>query len=288
MSNFKLIDFLENPEFNFLRFSMNAPLIASFAQNKITLMDEDSVRRLGKEGIDIDFSEVKVEHDGTLSFKGKRVIVYIRDINEVTKHQSLPKYHLTFCRTLDSMTQTKRFGRYVIANREDGIFIVNYVGQSDKTGIEKRLSICQNCLTRLGWENFSSGMSPALKKEKVKNFTLIDFFKVYPKDLISNLPTYTSETAPLNDYSEDWGLISEKTKKERGYKCESCKLELNGPDKKFLHVHHIDGQKNNNSSNNLEILCTGCHAEEPMHSHMKNLRSYNEFMQKFKLRKNSP
>ena len=281
MSNFKLINFLESPEFNYLRFSMNAPLVASFAENKITLIDEDSVRRLGKEGIDIDFSEIKVEHDGTLSFKGKRVIVYIRDINEVSKHQSLPKYHLTFCKTLDTMTQSKRFGRYVIANREDGVFIVNYVGQSNKTGIEKKLSICQNCLTCLSWENFNTSMASTLKKEKVNQFSLTAFFKLYPKDLISNLPTYTSDTAPLNDYSEDWGLISEKTKKERGYKCESCRLELNGTNKRFLHVHHIDGQKNNNLPTNLEILCTGCHAEEPMHSHMKNLASYSEFLKKY-------
>lgn len=47
-------------------------------------------------------------------------------------------------------------------------------------------------------------------------------------------------------------------------KCERC-----GYDKyiKILGVHHIDRNRNNNSIQNLEVLCPNCHSEE----HMKHI-----------------
>jgi hypothetical protein len=282
MTNFKLINFLNDAEFNMLRFDMNAPLVPIFSPKKVNLIDEEFVRRLGKEGIDIDdFSEIKKEADGTLSYKNKRVLVYIRDIKEFSDQQSLPKYHLAFCGTLDSMTNAKRFGRYVVYNGEDANFTVNFIGPPTRSSIVK-LNVCRNCLALLSWDNYSPNAPVQIKNLIVKDFKISNFFEKFPKDLISIIPTYTADTAPLNDYSEDWGIVTERIKQERGYQCEKCGLKLSGNNRKFLHGHHKDGQKSNNKTSNIEILCLGCHAEEPMHGHMKVGLQYKEFTAKFR------
>jgi 5-methylcytosine-specific restriction endonuclease McrA len=42
--------------------------------------------------------------------------------------------------------------------------------------------------------------------------------------------------------------------------CELCKIEewLDKPIK--LELHHIDGNKNNNSLDNIQLLCPNCHS----------------------------
>ncbi len=282
MIGFRLLSFLEDPALNGLRFEMGASLITSFAPKQIIhLMDEEALRRIGQEGIDVeDFGEVKRESDGTLSYKGKRVVVYIRDVAKYKDSQSLPRFHFSFCRTLDGMVQDKRWHRYVVANREDGAFIVKFVGDRARTQ-DLRLNVCQNCLEQLGWAGFQYTMPQPTKRNIVQNFKLSDFFEKYPKDLLSVIPKHTYETAPINDYSPDWGMISERIKSQRGYVCEKCDIHLLGAEKKHLHVHHEDGDKTNVSPENLIVLCIKCHADEPRHSHMKALPAYKGYMTRF-------
>lgn len=46
----------------------------------------------------------------------------------------------------------------------------------------------------------------------------------------------------------------------RGRKCESCQLEEWQGELIPLEIHHIDGDKLNNTLENLQILCPNCHA----------------------------
>jgi hypothetical protein len=36
----------------------------------------------------------------------------------------------------------------------------------------------------------------------------------------------------------------------------------------LLHVHHVDGNKNNNQDGNLQVLCKACHRLQPLHDHL--------------------
>lgn len=279
MSEFKLINFLEDAVLNGLRFDMKARLVASYTgKRKYVFLDPKALEKLGTDGLEIgSLTEIKVEPDGTLSYKGKRVVIYIRDVKQYKDDQSLPKYHLAFCSTLDTMRQHNRWHRYVVANRDDGTFIVNFVGDQT-TSKPLRLAVCQNCLAHIGWEGYYYSMARDAKQNLVSQFTLARFFEKYPKDLLSVIPTHTVETAPLNDYPEDWGMISETLKSKRGYKCEKCGHELKGALRKYLHVHHKNGNKADSGRENLEVLCIRCHAEAPMHSHMRSSRDYSEFI----------
>jgi hypothetical protein len=48
--------------------------------------------------------------------------------------------------------------------------------------------------------------------------------------------------------------------KYRGLKCESCELTEWKNSSIPLEVHHVDGNRTNNSLENLQLLCCNCHA----------------------------
>lgn len=151
----KLPDFLLSGHLNALRKAMDAPLCQSFrldpSLREIQLPPLSE--RLNSVGVEVDIGQVSLVPDGTLALGGKRVILYIRDISNYDGNKKLPKYHLTHCRALEQMHRKNRFTRYVVANREDGNFWVNFMGVN-RGSEEIKLDVCQFCLARLKWRGF--------------------------------------------------------------------------------------------------------------------------------------
>jgi len=278
----KLPSFLDCAELNNLRGQMGAPLARRFDLHvQIKSIELPIAERLQQGGIDVEFDEIHKLNDRTLEYKGHRVLLYIRDIaNYGERHkQSMPKFHFTFCSTLNTMRRDNRFRRYVVAQSADGEFKVNIIGQSDEPKYV-RLNVCQNCLDEIAWQGFHLELPRETREQAVKDFSLSAFFEKYPRDLLTVKPDHTSETAPLNDYPANWDEISARAKQGANYTCGSCAILLRGADLKFLHVHHKNGQKNDCRPDNLEVLCIKCHAEEPLHGHMKSQSLYREFLAK--------
>ncbi len=277
----ELPNFLTSLHLNALRANMGAPLSSSFrAQVAVVPINLPEVRRLREEGIDVSFDDIRVLEDGTLAYKGYRVLLYIRDVANYAERDTLPKFHLAYCRTLEMMRQNDRWGRYVVANRDDGMFQVNLMNEAARPKVAK-LDICQNCLGHIQWQGFGFNMDRTHRARLVRTFQLAEFFKNFPRDLIAVRPEHTTDTAPLNDYTENWGDVSETVKRERRHICEDCGATYADLDSRYLHVHHRNGQKNDNRPENLEVLCVGCHAEQPMHSHMKGTLDYADYLAKF-------
>lgn len=46
----------------------------------------------------------------------------------------------------------------------------------------------------------------------------------------------------------------------RTHRCENCNLDIWLGDKIPLELHHIDGNRNNNTLDNLKLLCPNCHS----------------------------
>lgn len=108
-------------------------------------------------------------------------------------------------------------------------------------------------------------------------FKIEGFFEKYPRSLHARTPTYNSDNAPLNTYSNDFEAISRKVRSDYGWCCQRCGIDLSA-NRKWLHTHHINGLKHDNNRENLEVICIGCHAEEPSHGHIKNTPAYYEYL----------
>jgi len=222
------------------------------------------------EGLDVEINEILTHSDGTLLYKNKRVIVHIRD---AANH--LPRFHLAECITLIEMKHTGRFDRYVVSNGDDGFF---HIRMGNNSLQRKKLPVCQNCLDRLSWKGFRrESMSSGSRQIAVENFSINEFFNIYPHTLHKQLPLHTEQTAPINDYPTNWAEISSELRRQLGYVCQSCHLVLGEKNKKFLHVHHLNGLKMDCRVENLKCLCISCHTDQPMHEHLKISDEYIEF-----------
>ncbi len=231
------------------------------------------------DGIEISFNELTVLQDGTLAYKDSRVLLYIRDVHEYGSAPREPKYHLANCSTLQDMQSKGRFERYVIATEVTGTFKLNIISKNVKRSERRRLHVCQNCLTDIGFDGFSRDDDREQRRQYVGAFTPDRFFDVYPRSLHVKKPSHTAFTAPLNDYTPDFPEISTTLRSRAGWRCEICRRELSELRlRKYLHVHHKDGVKSNNSPANLQVLCMRCHAEAPNHSHLKQLPAYKAYL----------
>lgn len=279
----KLPDFYQFEPLNDLRRRMGlgesdyGSLEVTLDPPRLTVEELDKL--ISGEGIDVSFDELTILDDGTLAYKDSRVLLYIRDVHQYGDRDAQePRYHVAHCRTLQDMTERGRFERYVIAAEASGEFELNFINKGNKRAERRRLLVCRNCLTKLRFERFEE-LSRPKKHEAVRLFTPEKFFRVYPRSLHSKLPTYNSKNAPIDDYPADWPTISRRTRAGAGWKCQKCNRNLSSKSlRQYLDVHHISGDRRDNSPRNLMVVCVGCHAEMPSHSHLKDSRRYRDYL----------
>jgi hypothetical protein len=263
----KLPDFTSDKSWNDLRNTMGAELVSDlgFVSRSMTFLTEEELIKLSEGNLEVDLSKCQFNTDGTISYKGKRVSVYIRDRHMYSEEYALPKFHLTSCRTLRKKISQGEFQKYVVGTRDDGLFLINLFIGNKRQQEYKKLEICKNCLSDLNWDNYRR------KDEEGKNvvyakFRVADFYIKYPKDILEATPKYNSDNAPLNQYPSNWRDIRASLIRSRGAKCELCGLaDRQGVS---LDVHHKNGLRYDNDRSNLQILCRICHTK--FHSHMRN------------------
>ena len=268
-----IYDFVQDEELNHLRELMGAPLINPLeAFINVGGVTYDEIISLRNGGLDIDSKLIKKGKDNTLFYKDVRVTLNIRDINSNSSYEpSLPKIHIAFCQKLEEMQSNGRIERYIVSMESHLIRIINEInrdGQVVKSG-SRELNVCKHCLALLGWEKYYSSM-PNWEKEKIVNeFNLETFFTKYPQTINYKEYQYLHSeiTQPINQYSEQWDIISRKVRESNNWKCQQCYKDFSR-NRFLLHVHHKNGLKNDNSEKNLIVLCMECHAQQPYHSHM--------------------
>ena len=272
-----LPDFSTHVGLNQLRQQMGAELISwrpglDWERINVTLVTT---------GIEIPPDEIEPAPDGTLEYKGRKVVVYIRDQNRPRSSdpEKLNKFHVSDCSTLQQMWRQGRYERYVVATRSDGLFIVNFLGAyghgSQEDNVECRLYVCKNCLTRLNYRGYCRRR---YEQDDIRNtFKLDEFFERYASE-ITRVPTETDTSASLNEYTSDWDQVSRRYKEMMGWRCEVCLINLRDMPE-FLDAHHINGLRNDNNDENLRALCVGCHAEQPQQQHIKPTPRYRRYEQ---------
>lgn len=280
----KLPDFTGDTGLLALRRSMGADVLGSFWPSELPArLPLPELEELTTDGKDVLIDEIVVLENGTLSYKESRVLVYIRDISQFQNW--LPRFHIADCKTLQQRQQQNAFNRYVVTTRDDGLFAVNLTGNGGQvTRKTLQLDVCQNCLDKLRVDGFSLNLPRRRRLMIVSQFSIRHFFERFPKSLFSIRPTGDAETAPVNNYPPDFDEISNRVREQRGWRCERCRRDFSrGADREYLHVHHKNGVKNENYEENLQVLCLGCHADEPQHAHLKNPAKYREFVRRFGL-----
>jgi hypothetical protein len=281
----KLPDFELDPGLNSLRQAMGAVLRDYFAAPSSGGLTIEEIERLAGEGIEIPLDEVRVLNDGTHVYKGRRVIVYIRDVAEYGARISMPKYHLAMCGTLNKMIEEGRYKkRYVVATRDDGKFSIQRIRGDTFVKTEEPLDVCQQCLDELNYKSFSLRMGGPQRADLVRKFSLQAFFEEFGKSCVWAMPKFDEVHAPANIYSPQFYRIVKAIKQRRGYRCEqiSCGIDLSAAaNQKFLHAHHIDADKSDSHSSNIRLLCIRCHALEFQHAHVRDNPDYALFCSKF-------
>lgn len=109
---------------------------------------------------------------------------------------------------------------------------------------------------KIGYENISGSTQQTLKRViKERNLDTSHFLGQGWKKENYDYSTFTENSYKKRGKSTLIPLI-----KLRGQKCEKCQCEewLGQPIN--LEIHHIDGDRSNNSLKNLQLLCPNCHS----------------------------
>ena len=169
-----------------------------------------------------------------------------------------------------------------ISKLSNGKFQINIMTNSGSTSEIRLLRVCRFCLDKLKFDGFNLNTTQETQKCKiVSEFLPGRFFDQYPKTAHTHLPMHNDADAPFNDYTKGFPTISHKLREEASWKCASCNRSLAKPClHRFLHVHHLDGNRWNNVPKNLKAICISCHAEEHGHNHIKNTLDYKTYTSK--------
>lgn len=220
-------------------------------------------------GVEVTLQDIE-SNDGLLSYKGRHVILYIRDhayrvVDAILDPaKSGKKFHVADCETLEAMRSKNRFDRYVVTQAITGDFEIAGTDAkgSPHQGIA-RLQVCLNCLKKLNYK--SSLLKSSIRKQVRDEFALLEFFETY-STRFSTLPRGVAEQGS-GGYTADWQGLSKVLREASGHTCEDCRVCLDDA-RHLLHVHHINGVKNDNRRSNLQVLCKDCHRKQPSHQHI--------------------
>lgn len=211
-----------------------------------------------------------------LFYKNTKVLLYIRDQamygqpeDALKNYKSAYKFHLSWCQTLQTMFNSGKYEKYVVSTRQDDVLLVRAIGSNNKVyESEQKLHVCRYCLSTLNYKGYR--YATKAQKDKIYNeFSLKEFFNVQNSDYsFHDMPKHDEYSAKTNIYPDNWEHVSELHRKLCHYQCERCGKDCSH-DHKLLHVHHINGNKQDLRQTNLIALCRECHIAE--HPHMRNL-----------------
>lgn len=206
-----------------------------------------------------------------LNYQGQHVLLYIADhgsdVEKVIRGEKPGRrFHVADCSTLMDMKRSGRYSRYVATTNISGLFhIVGVAARNRKQAVEGnvRLTVCQNCLKVLNYKNAMNSNTRVLARD----FDAKEFFETY-SSLFTVTPLSPDAIRDMALYTKDWNEVSRRVREQANWRCESCGVDLSGH-RELLHVHHLNGVKNDNRNVNLVPLCIGCHRQEPNHGHLQ-------------------
>lgn len=175
--------------------------------------------------------------------------------------EQFPAFHFIQCSTVIEYG----ISNYYSASKDSVLIIDKYTG---KKHYDKVLRVCKNC---------------AYEASVYVPEDTAAFFKNIDKRTEQEME---NKEVDIFGYTFDWHEIRINYLDKQENRCERCKIQMEGFDKKYLHVHHKNGDKKWNYSSNLECLCILCHSLVD-ERHIENFRKnrmkqrVNEFIEKY-------
>ena len=264
----KLID--PSSELINIRKKMGAPL-NKMDDIPLWMADTDAIEQLAADGIEVSYDEINIL-DPFLGYKDQLTVLYINTPSRTTKeelldesiHAKKPKFHITWCKTLDRMHKRGRGNRYVLSTKKISKYKIQAtdLDTGEKEWIDNvKLDVCRYCLDRTSYNGYSIAKTSKDKKDEiVQGFVLADYFEENQASFtyLQALNHMNEEDSAINDYPPDWPDISRRLRDSKNWTCEKCKVNLKDY-KEVLHGHHINGMRNDNRPENLLVLCAICH-----------------------------
>lgn len=152
------------------------------------------------------------------------------------KYNQDPSLHIYNCDTTEDLSR-----RMKVSNSSKN----TYYSKDQQKLITANLEICKKC-TR----NLRKRYNLNLGTNTFNNFVLA-------LEESEKRQTITDKSG----YILNWKQVSYCFREIKNFTCEKCSFKAtNNLEKRFLHTHHVNKDKTNNSRYNLQCLCVECHS----------------------------
>ena len=201
----------------------------------------------------------------------RQVFLYKRDYH--LSWYGNPKFHICKCGVIDEFINSGGFNDHYMRTNSEPVSVIDL----DDGRVQKQVEgmflcgFCRRIISQYG------------------NINSTEFVRIL-KEANGDQEEKDIEV-DLFGYTKDWDEIKTVYKIKKHYTCETCGLKIDDDyDRQYIHCHHIDCVKTNNSENNLKCLCLYCHAHVDDH-HFKRLTTganrvlYEDFIKKYGERK---
>lgn len=211
---------------------------------------------------DLEFDEIGYfQHSKKNGFT--RLGIFLPEYND-KQFGTYPALHIYNCDTTEDLSRKMR----VTLSSHN-----TFYSRDQRKTITITLEICKKCV-----RNLRSKYHLKLGTNTFNNFVLALEESERTKQKITD----------NRGYILNWQQVSYCYRDSKRFTCEKCSFSITEEkEKKFLHTHHISGDKINNQRNNLQCLCVKCHSEVDDHHREKfaleglmQLLEFTKFLEK--------
>jgi hypothetical protein len=241
---------------------------SKFELNKLSLYFSSINKRDNSISEELDFSNVQVGGDGFFRKNNYPVLAYIRRGRGRVEARA---YHFTYCDVIKKLPASA----FYCTNEYENGFLVDIEKPNGDLFISKTIDM-PACILCVGeYYNLKGNANFDERVRKSKNISAREIL-AKAGDLFK--PSIW-KSKMYQHWDKPWSQISTEIRALASWCCVSCNRNFSQGRQKWLHVHHVNSDRNDNHINNLRPLCLGCHAEQPGHGKLKNNETYQQFLE---------